>query len=483
MNYKYQPFTRMNTALIKNRRAFTIICVLACVTMVVNGQQLADSARRVDGYRGIWFTLGQFSAYGDKYSGGLGTYTAHHMPMAIYAPEVDKTFFVYGGTTSADERHLLCMIGSFDHKRRTVSYPVVVHDKEGVDDPHDNPSIMVDGSGYIWVFVSGRNTRRMGFKYKSIRPYDISAFERISEEVMTYPQPMFIEGQGYFHFFTKYTGVRELYFETSVDGRSWTEDVKVAGIKLPAYAKSGHYQVSNHVGNKIFTFFNWHPNGDVDRRTNIYFLQTRDFGKTFETVAGEKLDLPLEEITSPSLAIDYEREKKNVYLCDAYADEHGNPVCLYVTSGGHQPGPQNGRREWRVLFRRDDQWIDRKICESDHNYDMGSLFVEGDTWTVIAPTDDGPQPHGSGGEIVMWKSSDSGMTWKRSKEVTEGSARNHNYVRRVVNGKSPFLYFWADGDPNKFSASYLHIGDAKGRVYQLPYRMDHDNIKLRQVRK
>ena len=25
-----------------------------------------------DGYRGIWFTLGQFSEYGDKYSGGLG---------------------------------------------------------------------------------------------------------------------------------------------------------------------------------------------------------------------------------------------------------------------------------------------------------------------------------------------------------------------------------------------------------------------------
>ena len=29
-----------------------------------------------DGYKGIWFTLGQFSEYGDKYSGGLGTYTA-----------------------------------------------------------------------------------------------------------------------------------------------------------------------------------------------------------------------------------------------------------------------------------------------------------------------------------------------------------------------------------------------------------------------
>ncbi len=42
-----------------------------------------------DGYRGIWFTLGQYSDapyakrfwdFGDKYSGGLGTYTAKHVP-------------------------------------------------------------------------------------------------------------------------------------------------------------------------------------------------------------------------------------------------------------------------------------------------------------------------------------------------------------------------------------------------------------------
>ena len=31
------------------------------------------------GYRGIWYTLGQVeSEYGDKYSGGLGTYTVKH---------------------------------------------------------------------------------------------------------------------------------------------------------------------------------------------------------------------------------------------------------------------------------------------------------------------------------------------------------------------------------------------------------------------
>src|SRR5690606_28813283 len=180
-----------------------IAYVILAVMLLPGSSALQAQGRNnqtVDGYRGIWFTLGQFSRYGDKYSGGLGTYTAHHSPLAIYAPEVNKTFFVYGGTTREKERHLLCMIGSFDHRKKTVSRPVVVFDKIDVDDPHDNPSLMIDDKGYLWVFVSGRSTSRNGFKYKSVSPYDISAFEQVTEEIMTYPQPLFIKGKGYFNF-------------------------------------------------------------------------------------------------------------------------------------------------------------------------------------------------------------------------------------------------------------------------------------------
>jgi len=69
----------------------------------------------------------------------------------------------------------------------------------------------------------------------------------------------------------------------------------------------------------------------------------------------------------------------------------------------------------------------------------------------------------------------------RKKQITTHSQRNHNYVRRVVNGRSPFLYFWADGNPNQFSPSYLYAGDEKGRVYQLPYDMERNEQKLVRV--
>ena len=70
--------------------------------------------------------------YGDKYSGGLGTYTANHIPIAIYAAAVNKTFFVYGGTIK-DQKHLLIMASYYDHATGQVPRPTLVLDKQGVN--------------------------------------------------------------------------------------------------------------------------------------------------------------------------------------------------------------------------------------------------------------------------------------------------------------------------------------------------------------
>lgn len=206
---------------------------------ILTGAFAADAptpALHAEGYRGIWFTLGQFSEYGDKYSGGLGTYTANHNPLAVYAPAVDTTFFVYGGSPRG-ERSLLCLIGSYDHKTGRVTRPVIVHDKKPVDDPHDNPSLNIDPDGYLWVFVSGRANARPGFIYRSVAPYDHSRFELIAKKTITYPQPWHVPGKGFLHLFTRYTKGRELYWETSPDGRTWSETKKLAGL-------GGHYQTS-----------------------------------------------------------------------------------------------------------------------------------------------------------------------------------------------------------------------------------------------
>jgi hypothetical protein len=424
-----------------------------------------------DGYKGIWFTLGQFSEYGDKYSGGLGTYTADHIPIAFYAPEVKKTFFVYGGTTAAGEKHLLIMISCYDHKTKMVPKPVIVYDKKGIDDSHDNAALSIDSEGYIWVFVSGRSRSRPGFIFKSRTPWNIESFDMIKEGEMTYPQPWWVEGKGFLYLLTKYTKGRELYWTTSEDGEKWSEDHKLAGM-------GGHYQVSNMSGKKLVTVFNYHPGGNVDKRTNIYAVQTDDRGKTWKTIDGKIIDPPLSDPHNEALFRDFEAEGKLVYINDLNFDSEGNPVILAIISNDFRPGPGGDPREWMIIHWKNNRWNFNKVCESTHNYDMGSLYTIGKSWVVIGPTEAGPQKYGTGGEIAMWESKDEGETWNKIRIITSESIRNHSYVRRPVNAHREFFAFWADGDADRFSESHLYFSNKKGnKTWELPYDMKEYSIK------
>lgn len=440
--------------------------VLIGSTSRISAQKI-ETSPIVTGYRGIWFDLGQRSKYGSKYSGGLGTYTAKHIPLAVHAPAVGKTFFVYGGTPEDGQRHLLAMIGYYDHKRGVVPKPVVVHDKHGVDDPHDNPSLGIDDAGHLWVFVSGRARKRPGYVYRSRNPYDIESFEQVREDEFTYPQPWWIRDRGFLLLFTKYTEGRELYWRTISTQRAWSPSQKLAGM-------GGHYQISFQKSGRIITAFNMHPSGNVDHRTNLYLVQTDDFGRTWKTVGGRHIQTPMEDSACPALVRDYRAEGRLVYLKDVGLDSEGNPVVLHITSGQHQPGPGADPRYWTIAHWKGLRWIFHRIILASHNYDMGSLYLEPNgTWRLIAPTGTGPQPHGTGGEMAMWISRDEGQSWNKTGSLTKSSLYNHAYARRPVNAHPEFYAFWADGNPDQISPSRLYFTNQSGdRVFNLPETME-----------
>lgn len=424
-------------------------------------------SEKADGYRGIWYALGQVETpYGDKYSGGLGTYTAKHVPLAVYAPQAEKTFFVYGGCAKDAPRHLLAMASYYDHARGVVPRPTIVHDKGGVGDPHDNPTVALDGAGHVWVFVSGRARKRPGFTYRSVQPYSVDAFERVSQEEMTYPQPWWIDGRGFILLFTKYTGVRELYWSTSADGQTWTAARKLAGM-------GGHYQVSCRCGCRIITAFNMHPLGNVDVRTNLYCVETDDLGETWRTPGGEEVDTPITDVHSPALVRDFMLERRRVYLKDISVDSEGRPAILVLTSGAHAPGPGGDPRIWTVVHWTGGGWAFHEVTRSTHNYDTGSLYVErGGRWRIIGPTEPGPQPWGAGGEMALWLSDDAGRSWQKLRNLTANSPRNHTYARRPVNAHPDFYAFWADGHTEQPSESNLYFTNRTGdQVWHLPREM------------
>ncbi|GMU22458.1 MAG: hypothetical protein AMXMBFR13_25440 [Phycisphaerae bacterium] len=428
-----------------------------------------------DGYRGIWY-MNQPSGdeYVYKYSGGLGTYCANHIPHAWYAPAVNKTFFTYGGTTKAAVNQLVHMVSYYDHATGRVPRPTLLLDKK-TSDAHDNPVLNLDDHGYIWIFSSSHGRSRPSYISRSKKPYDIDEFELVWTGNFSYPQPWPIPGEGFLFMHTFYNPGRTVCMMTSADGRQWSQRRLLSSID------EGHYQVSRPMGRgRVGTSFMYHPKGKgLNWRTNLYYMESADFGRTWKTADGRPLELPVKDVINPALVHEYEPQGLLVYIQDITPDPDGRPVILYTTSKGYQSGPANDPRTWTTAHWTGKTWeIHGRDVVSDNNYDTGALHIEStDLWRIIGPTQTGPQPYNPGGEVAMWTSHDQGRNWKLARQMTAGSAYNHTYVRRPVNAHPDFYGFWADGHGRQPSNSRLYFCNQAGDVFRLPVQMTADHEK------
>jgi hypothetical protein len=457
-----------------------------------------------DGYRGIWYhNQPSKDEYVFKYSGGLGTYPANHYPFAVYAPEAGKTFFCYGGTEKETEKSLLHEISYFDHQTGTVPCPTILLDKK-TDDAHDNPVMSIDDQGYLWIFSTSHGTGRPSFIHKSKKPYNIDEFERIPATKIlngktvplnnfSYLQIYHLSGKGFAAMFTTYDkrilndpsaiSARTLCSMSSLDGVEWSEWLPYAGIL------HGHYQSTGVSKNgKIGSSFNFHPNDKqsgrvgLNYRSNLYYMETKDSGKTWQTVQGESITVPLKEIENETLVYDYYNENRNVYIMDVNFDDEDKPVILYLTSKGYESGPKNDPRRWYTAYWTGKDWKINSITDSDNNYDFGSIYVEkNNLWRIIGTTEKGPQAYNTGGEIAVWLSRDFGTTWNKEKQLTTGSEFNQCYPRRPVNAHPDFYALWACGHGRKKSASTLYFCNKNGDVFELPRQMDSKHQKPKQL--
>jgi len=427
-----------------------------------------DPLPTADGYRGIWYcNQPQKDEYVYKYSGGLGLYCVKHRPFAIYSPEANKTFFCYGGT-DAEGKTLLHMVSYYDHTAKTFPRPRILLDKK-TDDAHDNPVLQIDPQGYIWIFSASHGTARPSYISVSKKPYSIEAFHCVAVTNFSYPQPHWVPGEGFLFLHTRYaSGHRRLFQATSTDGRQWSEP------QMLAYIEMGHYQISEQCGKRVCTAFNFHPKPvGLNARTNLYYMETDDFGKTWRNAAGKQLKLPLEKPDNEALVHDYRAQGLLVYLKDLVFDADGRPIILYMTSKGYESGPKNDPRTWCTARWTGQSWEIRGSIRSDNNYDAGSLYIEASgQWKLIAPTEPGPQSYNTGGEIAVWVSSDQGATWQKLRQLTSNSQFNHTYVRRPLGAHPDFYALWADGHARQRSQSRLYFTNQQCQhVWRLPTKM------------
>jgi hypothetical protein len=426
-----------------------------------------------DGYRGIWYyNQPSQDPYRYKYSGGFATYPHQMLPFAYYSREAHKTFFCYGGRRR-EKNELLHMVSYFDHSTGQVPRPTILLNKK-TDDAHDNPTIMLDDAGHIWIFSASHGTARPSFIHRSRKPFSIDVFELVKETNFSYPHPWWMPGKGFLFLHTIYQAGRGLFWATSRDGREWAPPQSLAHIEL------GDYQITGRSGSRLATVFDFHPEPvGLNQRSNIYYLETADYGKTWQTASGQAVRTPLTTASNPALVYDSFAKKQLVYLKDLNFDDAGRPVLLFLTAEGYESGPRHGLRPWYTMRWSGKEWVCRSFTQSDHNYDHGSLYIDPDgTWRVIAPTDPGPQPWTTGGEMVLWTSRDQGLHWDRARQLTQHSRFNHTYARRPVFAHDDFYAFWADGNPLEPSDSCLYFTNRTGdSVWRLPTRMTADSQK------
>ena len=115
---------------------------------------------------------------------------------------------------------------------------------------------------------------------------------------------------------------------TSPDGRRWSEP------KLLFDIHKGHYHYTWRCGDRLGIMCNYHPEPvGLNARTNIYYLETNDFGETWTTAAGEEVALPLTEPLNPALVDNTAaRGRLLAYIKGLSYDAGGHPIVHYVTS-------------------------------------------------------------------------------------------------------------------------------------------------------
>jgi putative BNR repeat neuraminidase len=410
--------------------------------------------------QGVWYTPGTFKGYArgvtdyppekyacvypgkqTVYSGPMATYCAWHRPMAIYASEVDKTFFVFGNPENSPA------ISYYDHQQRTFAEPVVLGTNPN-GDAHRNPTLLIDGSGIITVFFGAHfhPTRVV----KSTRPYDISKWTAATAigKKTSYPQPWELTPG---EIFVSYRSSPPAWcYRRSTNGaESWSPETKLidfAGTSIYAVtiAETGSFPRKIHVAwsrmgggttEEIRTKALW------ARRYNVYYACSDDGGTTWRRSDGNAYTLPIGERRAEKV---FDSATHGVWLKDIQLDSQGTPYLLFVDAD-----VKTYECTWKTAGLSIEGWTVSDVAQSDHMYDAGSLAIlSDDDFRIWGPTAVS-QPYEDGGEIEEFQSIDRGATWARTDRLTTDSNYSHNQVKTVFNHqKGDFRIIWSYGDSN-----------------------------------
>jgi hypothetical protein len=394
--------------------------------------------------------------------------------MAQYAPAAGKTFFAYAGgpesqTAPPEQTPPQMMVGCFDHRSQTVSRPVVLVENLPTSS-YGAPALTLDTAGHVWVFVSCFGQPQPCSIFKSTKPYDISSWEKVTDLNATAVQPWYVPGRGFLviHSLTSEEQPR-VWFSTSPDGLAWSKP------QLLADFGKGHTFISGRYNNKVGVMLTYQPEDKPGQFTNLYYLETSDFGRTWQAYPRKNIDVPLRSADGPAMVCNFGAEWRYL-LRDFVFDARGNPIVLYIMRHTKNVSSLPNTRIWYTTRWAIREWETTSTVRTDSDFDGGCISSEKIVWYMTVPTIAGPQPNNAGGSLVRWRSEDQGRSWY-PQQLTHDESVNSNWVRHPVDAAPEMSLLWADGDMRKPSPSRICFADREGNAYVLPTTMPAESQK------
>ncbi len=484
----------------------------------------------------------------------------------------NPSHFLNGGDKSPA---LGIYVARYDNQTQEVSKPLLVHAKN-TDDPHDNAVINRDDDDNLYIFVSGRNNKRGAFFYK-LSPGQgssvHSAFNDSNWEItdlgikninfatdpavyinpnkptyvvndyagMTYPKLFWTGNNSFRLLFNVYCNAYSYVscYNNKQTRQLWTAKLDTSGnftdIKMIS-AVGGHYAVANSTpdGKGIMIAFNKHPNGDVDKRTNMHVLYSLDAGDTWYRPNGDiennlpyvnEGDLDAAEVVN----YDSKNPSRYVYVKDLHLAGSNNPsslddlkpAILFVRSIARTPlldvdNDGNGdfdEHQMNITFRDNGNWYTREITDLiDHNFSSGSLYwLSNNKYRVFYPgISDQAGSFASGytnalaGGVFSHVdvtfvgnqiSNNNHKIWPQKEPRVAGYLTGLcelNYIRTVHHGSTgnPFTAVMAAANPQRFEpmlspldlpAAPMYVTNPSGTLTRLPLRVTSDSNTLSTV--
>lgn len=318
-------------------------------------------------------------------------------------------------------------------------------DKNESRDDHNAPSIQIAADGTVLVFYAIHDVANQFFLKRSMNPEDISSFGSAIDmtdglsNVYNYPQCYRLPNDDLIMFYRYRNHTSGIWkFKKSTDGgATWGSEttlVNFTGASLDSYLMT-RQDLNNP--NRIVGAVHLAASAAPTRR-DIYYVETRDGGMTWEKSDGTDYVLPVSNTNAEQV---YDSGATRNRITGLAAMEIGARILFQA-----KDDPDH---EIRVAQLSGGSWETVKIADSevwwDENgvsYYTGGGDVNPKNVNEIAIA----IPVSGRFEIQKWTTSDNGATWAKSEDVTTASKYDQWRPMYFVNPHSTLDFCWCSGD-------------------------------------